>query len=841
METMEEANSDNQLDEGALSTVTFGFDADPLMITREQSIVSICTAGNRTGCAIYRESAIHLVGDRRDSGDPYKGLDIVIQRENPGVVIVSTAQRKLITFLEKIFTIQILDINMREKPSDEVHDPDFTLAIVPNRWFSMSQGEQKLIESEWVNNNGVTDAEQKPFFVFSRIKKSVDVCAIRAISAIDQFLINEHLMVTSTDTQLATNINISQTKHFRQTVESQISQHTISTHNHKPADNLMPILDVRYMDPGPVLSIDKTTLQTLGIFSFSRNKQDLNNTGEDTNNEQIPSLYDALNQCQSSQGRKMLHTMMMWPLQEMIEIDNRLRVVELFVRPENKVFRDQLVGQLKNVVPMSNILTKLSQSVGSYRDLSTVYKSLWSFLALIDIIKTNNLDEVEIFSRIVSLDSEPLRETVNSIVNIVDFESSKREKRVLVQTGVDQVVDEKKEIAKNLMKFCDGVAIRETAKYKDVLGKTCSVLYIPRIGFLTSVQFTSTSELVKLKMNSEFDILLHTEEAVYFKTKKMEELDIKVGDIACDLTDAQESVIGNLQEDILRHSETILRLMELFGELDCLISFAMVSSQRGYTRPEFVTSSDEVDIQEASHPLQSIRTQVVPNDIKFYKSDNRKAKVMVITGPNSCGKTSYMKTACLLVYMAHIGCFVPAISAKIPVVDAILTRMHSANSISTGLSSFATDLHQVGYALNRATEKSFIAIDEFGKGTLAKDGFNLLKSLVAYFARRGKDSPFVMVSTHFNGLGDHLQNYSEFILYKTFNVLRDPMRDTIVYEFKLRDGVSESSLADQVARKAGVPADIIARANQIRQSITSGRALQARHDGDEEGPPPLGA
>ena len=802
-------------------------DVDPAL-NRDLRIISICTASSRSGCAIYCDSTIHLVADRRDPGDPYKGLDLIIQRVDPDVVIVPAAQKNLITFLEKIFHYEILDITKQERSSPDIVDPAFTVAIAPNNWFSLSHGEEKLIESEWVKNQGFTEAEQKPFFVFSKIKKSIDVCAVRAISAIDKYLGYEFTADTRNNQMEVANFD-SSIEHQLRTLTSQIScaTRTTATEEHRIVENLMPIIEAKYIDPGPILSVDKGTLQTLGILP--NDSQRPPQVVLEADFQPIPSLYDILNQCQSTQGKKTLRTIMMWPLQDLEELRHRQEVVDFFVRSENKLFRDQLLIQLKNIVPLSGLLTKLNQSVGTYKELSILYRSLWSFVAIIDLIRSYSSYEIELLNRIVELDSTELRVAIDSITNIIDFEASKREKRIQVCVGVDQSVDEKKEVVKHLMKFCDEVGIQETAKYKDILGKTCRVQYIPRIGFLNSIEYFSTAELTAMSTNKEFDILLHTEQSVYFKTKRMEELDNNAGDIACDLIDVQEAVVVKLQNDILKYTELIMRLMELCGELDCFIAFSIVSLQRGYTRPDFGSSTDEMEIREAYHPMQCTKHNVVPNDIKFFKdSTQNRVKVMIITGPNSCGKTTYMKIACLVVYMAHIGCFVPALYAKIPIMDAILTRMHSANSISTGLSSFAMDLHQINYALSRATSRSLLAIDEFGKGTQAHDGLHLLKGLIGYFARQEHDSPYVMITTHYNRLIDHLEIYSQNIIYKTFKVTRDLARDSIIYEFKLADGVSETSLADQVAAEASIPEALIRRANQIRECLTEGRSIQPR-------------
>lgn len=849
-------------------------------VVDEAPIMGVCTDASRCGCAIYSGSCVKLVADRKDPGDPYKGLDIIIQKISPKAIVVSAVQKRLIVYLEKRFKFDILDLSRGDPrqrdssskaatnlaitgPTDgsyktnsqyqsvfsqaeqtqqqsadvssngatieqpmqiidlnsDVGESSFTLAIVPNIWFSMRGGFQKLLDSEFVKSKGFRDVEEKSLFITSKVDRSVDVCALRAISALEKYLI--HIFKSATDTDL-TRAPRNQTQTSGRIIRQFSTQISQLSEVAETIPSAMPILNVGYIDPGPILSMDKLTFQALGIF---RRFDEDSHATEDPNIQTISSLYEILNECQSPQGKKQLKSIMLWPLQDMIELRNRLNVVEYFMQPDNRLFRDQLTMQLKSVVPLNAILMKLNSTICTHKEFMTIYKVLWAFLAVIDLTKNKPGHGLEILNRIESLDSQGLRDVVDSIMNIVDFEASRHESRVQVCFGVDENVDEKKEIVKNLAKFCDEVALQETAKYKDVLRAACRVLYVPRIGFLNSIDYTTETELQQIRSNKEFEVLLHTEQSVYFKTSRMEQLDNNAGDIACDLIDVQESVVVDLQNEILKHTETALRLLELCGELDCLIAFSIVSFQRSYVRPEMAPSDEEINIEMAYHPLHCVK--LVANDIRFYKSSSeRQTKVMVITGPNSCGKTTFMKATCLVVYMAHIGCFVPAASARIPIVDAILTRIHSANSVSTGLSSFANDLHQINYALSRATEKSLIAIDEFGKGTHAQDGFQLLKGLVTYFARRIQESPYVMISTHYSRLADHLQNYSEFILYKTFKISRD--NDNIVYDYKIIDGVGEHSLADKVAAQAGIPQSIISRATEIRNCITSGSRIRAR-------------
>lgn len=823
---------------------------------QEPTIMAICTDGTRCGSATYSEPIVNLIADRRDHNDPYKGLDLTIQKINPKVVIVSSVQKKLIAFLEKRFRFDIVDISKRDARAPERYqaaesqpapsmaseinlgstasEAIFTVFIVPNTWFCMSRSMQILLDSELVKSKRLVELEEKSLFITSKIEKSIDVCAVRAISALNAYLIYAFTACQTSETENTTS-NTQSTLFLQSNTMKDKSAEELK----EAARNLMPIIDVRYLDPGPVLSIDKFTFESLAIFHpRSSDKQIQQEVNQPDNSGytfgEIPSLYEVLNQCISLQGRKHLHTMMLWPLQDMNELNHRHDVLDYFIRHENKLLLDQLQTHLKSVVPLASLLTKLNQSVGTYKELSKLYKSLWAFTAIIDIIKTSENHNLEIFHRIERLDSPEFRASIESIVSTVDFEASTREKRVQILLGVDENHDQKKEMADNLAKFMMEVEIEETAKYKDLLDKPIRVIYIPRIGFLASVDFSSRTEMLQIRSCREFNVLMDTEKSIYFKTPRMEKLDENAGDIACDLIDMQEAILVNLQDDLLKHTDSILRLMEICGELDCLIAFAKVSQQRGYVRPEFIAPDDEVDIQDAYHPLHCIKYNIIPNDIRFYNTAaQRKVKLMVLTGPNSCGKTTYMKATCLVVYMAHIGCFVPAKCARIPLFDAIYTRMHSANSISTGLSSFATDLHQINYAISRASDRSLIAIDEFGKGTQARDGFYLLKGLVAYFASKTQKSPYVIVTTHFNRLISHLQNYSEYILYNTFKVSQDQGRGGVLYEYRLMEGVGEDSLADKVAARAGVPQKIIDRANQIRSHITGGRAIQPR--------PPSGA
>ncbi|XP_055956684.1 mutS protein homolog 5-like isoform X2 [Patella vulgata] len=204
-----------------------------------------------------------------------------------------------------------------------------------------------------------------------------------------------------------------------------------------------------------------------------------------------------------------------------------------------------------------------------------------------------------------------------------------------------------------------------------------------------------------------------------------------------------------LQNTILEHSQVIYDVMEYTAELDCLMALSTCAREFRYVRPQMV-KEDIIDVQSGRHPVQEICcSQFVPND---YCSKNGEGKIKILTGPNACGKSVYLKQVALIVYMSHIGSFVPAESATIGTVDRIFTRIKSLESVSIGLSTFMLDISQMSEALNCATNRSLVMVDEFGKGTESIDGLSLLCSSLRYWQAMENLCPHILVSTHFHSI-----------------------------------------------------------------------------------------
>ena len=189
---------------------------------------------------------------------------------------------------------------------------------------------------------------------------------------------------------------------------------------------------------------------------------------------------------------------------------------------------------------------------------------------------------------------------------------------------------------------------------------------------------------------------------------------------------------------------------------------------------------------------------------------------MIMTGPNACGKSVYLKQIGLIVFLAHLGSWVPASFAQIPVIDAMFSRIQTVDSVSLGLSAFTVDLDQVSTALNHATEKSLVLLDEFGKGTCDVDGQALLASALEFWLAKGpQNCPYLVVSTHFHSVKTLLSAYDDYVSYMTFEVQHEEDSGELIYLYQIKPGTVTHSEANQVAKKAGIDPKILQRSQHI--------------------------
>ncbi|XP_049572393.1 mutS protein homolog 5 isoform X8 [Orcinus orca] len=479
----------------------------------------------------------------------------------------------------------------------------------------------------------------------------------------------------------------------------------------------------------------------------------------------------------------------------------------------------RLLGHIKNV-PL--ILKRMKLSHTKVSDWQVLYKTVYSALGLRDACRSLP-QSIQLFRDIAQEFSDDLHHIASLIGKVVDFEGSLAENRFTVLPNIDPEIDEKKRRLTGLPSFLTEVARKELENL-DPRIPSCSVIYIPLIGFLLCIpRLPSMVETSDFEIEG-LDFMFLSEEKLHYRSARTKELDALLGDLHCDIRDQETLLMYQLQCQVLARAAVLTQVLDLASRLDVLLALASAARDYGYSRPRYSPRLLGVRIQNGRHPLMELCARTfVPNSAEC---GGYKGRVKVITGPNSSGKSIYLKQVGLITFMALVGSFVPAEEAEIGAVDAIFTRIHSCESISLGLSTFMIDLNQqVAKAVNNATERSLVLIDEFGKGTNTVDGLALLAAVIRHWLALGPTCPHIFVATNFLSLIQlQLLPQGPLVQYLTMETCEDG--NDLVFFYQVCEGVANASHASHTAAQAGLPEKLVARGKEVSDLICSGKPIK---------------
>jgi DNA mismatch repair protein MSH5 len=385
-----------------------------------------------------------------------------------------------------------------------------------------------------------------------------------------------------------------------------------------------------------------------------------------------------------------------------------------------------------------------------------------------------------------------------------------------------------------------------------------SCIFFPQLGFLTGVSTnpnTGKGNYDGEGLHDTWECMFVADGCAYYKNQQMKEMDEEFGDAYCIIigthsaklpfvicsygADREIEIIHQLTVAVLDREKAILEASEVLGELDSLLALATLCGQSKWTAPE-MTDTNVLHIEGGRHPLQELVTpSFIANDcfmvgglgdhLREYADQSPSEttgsflefpSTVILTGPNHSGKSVYLKQIAIIVYLAHIGCFVPAEYARIGITDRILTRIATRESVACAESAFATDLRQVAFAMNFATRRSLVLIDEFGKGTNSQDGAGLMAATITHFANLGPGRPRLLVATHFHEIldGDFLEESAELAFAHMeihIDIDAPTMEDQVTYLYQFALGKSVSSFGSRCAAMNGVDPAIVERAESI--------------------------
>ena len=307
-------------------------------------------------------------------------------------------------------------------------------------------------------------------------------------------------------------------------------------------------------------------------------------------------------------------------------------------------------------------------------------------------------------------------------------------------------------------------------------------------------------------------------------TDELKELENKLLD-AEELADTLEHKLFENVKKILRDNVNVfLNTAEQIALLDVLVCFASDAIKYNYVKPEINKDLIELDIKEGRHSVVEAITKnenFVPNDIFLDDKDNR---IMIITGPNMAGKSTYMRQTAIIVLMAHMGCFVPAKSAKIPIFDRIFTRVGASDDLAFGQSTFMVEMSEVSNIIHNATERSLVILDEVGRGTSTYDGLSIAWAIMEYISKNLKCK--TLFATHYHELTD-LENMLDGV--KNYRISVKEYNDSVIFLRKIVRGGANKSFGIEVAEIAGIPKSIITRAKEILSLLQVNERLNLKN------------
>ncbi|XP_038048492.1 mutS protein homolog 5-like isoform X2 [Patiria miniata] len=569
----------------------------------------------------------------------------------------------------------------------------------------------------------------------------------------------------------------------------------------------VPVLSIRMFSLEHIVSVDENTYSALQIFQKERHPSAYKSAGSGA--KEGLSLFGILNKTKSVVGSKLMRVWFMRPSCDLALLTQRQNAIAFFLASVNTEVTSTLQECLKQVKNVARILKQMRQAQASVGDWQALYKTTYNAINIGDICRAQRAD-IEIFKKIARGFTEDLHYIASVISKIVDFDESAAQNRFVVKSNVDAELDHRKRTYNGLPDLMTQVAREELNRLSSDI-EECNVIYLPQLGYLLAISCTSKMQQEKDFSVPGLEFVFLSNNMVHYKSASTKALDVKLGDTQCEITDLETQIMHRLQNSILERSEVLFTVMQHAAELDCLLSFAAAAKDQNYTRPD-LTEDNIIHITGGRHPLQELCVSpFVPNDTY---SGGKFGKMKFLTGPNASGKSVYLKQAGVIAFMSHIGSFVPAEGATIGMLDGIYTRVQTLESVSIGLSTFMLDINQMALALNNATAKSLVIVDEFGKGTEAVDGIALLCASLKHWLGRGTLCPHVLVSSHFHSIvKQSLLPQSQELTYQTMEVLQNG--DEMVFLYQLIEGHADHSYASHIAAQAGLPEELLKRGKQL--------------------------
>ncbi|MBU1076733.1 MAG: DNA mismatch repair protein MutS [Spirochaetes bacterium] len=512
-------------------------------------------------------------------------------------------------------------------------------------------------------------------------------------------------------------------------------------------------------------------------------------------------LFSILDHAKTPQGARLLKKRILEPLTDITRIKKRLDKIDFFFL--NNDIKDDLRGLLNKIHDIERLASRISLFKANPRDLTALKNSLENSLKIKDLLKTTT-ELNEIIKRIPEL---------NDIIGLIS-------KSIMdepgIQVGFGQVI--KKNYSKELDKVRSAqtegkewIAQLQKKEIERTGINSLKIKYNRVFGYYLEVTKANLSQVPDDYMRKQ--TLVNAERFTFPALQEYEELIVSASEKIAQLEEKiYKEIIIKLQDDLAKIMET----GKAIAELDFFSSLAECAYINNYSKPS-INNKGIIDIKNGRHPVieQTVKDEpFIPNDILLDNDENR---ILIITGPNMAGKSTFLRQIALITLMAQMGSFIPAEKATIGIVDKIFTRIGASDIISKGQSTFLVEMNETANILNNATSKSLIIMDEIGRGTSTYDGLSIAWSIIEYIFDKAVIGAKTLFATHYH----ELTQLGEKKGIKNYNILIKEWKDDIIFLRKVAPGSADKSYGIQVAHLAGIPREVIDRAKEILFDLES--------------------
>ncbi len=551
------------------------------------------------------------------------------------------------------------------------------------------------------------------------------------------------------------------------------------------------LVSLKLINNDDVMTLDPFTIKNLELFSSI------------SNSKSVGTLIDVVGKMQTAQGNRLIRKWIRRPLLDKKRINSRLdRIQELF---DNNQLLNYIRDNLKHISDIDRIIGKLSTNKANPKDLINLSNSLSIILNIRKKINQNTPKLNNLFEDL--MDTSKIEQIINSTIKAEP--AINLNKGNFIKRGFSKDLDDLHDISNVGNNWL--INFQKTEREKTDIS-SLKIGYNKVFGYYIEVTKTHIDKIPDNYIRKQ----TLTSAERYF-TEELKEYENRILSAEDKINSLELEIFNQLREKLLLNIEPILKNSIIISKIDIASSLTNIAIYNNYVKP-IVSNDDVLEIKDSRHPviekLLPLGEDFIANDINL---DTIKNQIGIITGPNMSGKSTYLRQIGLIVIMAQIGSFVPASEARIGIVDKLFTRVGASDNLAEGESTFLVEMNETANILNNATRKSLIILDEIGRGTSTYDGLSIAWAITEYIHNSEDSSSKTLFATHYHELVDLANS-----LDRAFNLNVDvkEINDGVVFLRKIINGGTDKSYGIYVAKMAGLPNEVILRANEILESLS---------------------